>query len=414
VQPQDDALLWDALLVGDRVFGVRLAQEGEGCPIGARRRLDDVRDVLSLRRLVEVGEILAASRVSRLAVGAAFDDEGVAVADELSLHVAAQIEVAAVRHALEFAEVALGEERERVLDVGGAARVVGSFGGLVLAQAESIARQAERHVPRDAAIAPVAVPVLRRFRCAEELDLHLLELARPEREVARRDLVAERLPDLADAERDLDARRGDDVLEVDEDALGGLRTQVRLGRRIEQRSEGRLEHQVELARLGEVAVRMLAGMLTRLARALAVLHLVDAEAGLARLAVDEQVVEQVEVAARLPHLGMHDDRRVEPDHLVRRRRARRSARIVMAAHHVAPPRLFDVSLQLDAQGAVVPEAADPAVDLARLKDEPAPFAQRNDLFHRRVFFLHASSANLRSAASPWRRESAREEEVYRA
>ena len=57
---------------------------------------------------------------------------------------------------------------------------------------------------------------------AEELDLHLLELARAEGEVARRDLVAEALADLGDAERDADAAAVEDVLEVDEDALGRL------------------------------------------------------------------------------------------------------------------------------------------------------------------------------------------------
>jgi hypothetical protein len=50
-------------------------------------------------------------------------------------------------------------------------------------------------------------------------------------------------------------------------------------------------------------------------------------------------------------------------------------------HHVAPPRFFDVALQFDAQRAVVPEAVDAAVNLARLKQETASFAQRNQLFH---------------------------------
>ena len=59
----------------------------------------------------------------------------------------------------------------------------------------------------------------------EELDLHLLELARAEDEVAGRDLVAERLADLRDAERRLLARELQHVLEVDEDALRGLGAQ---------------------------------------------------------------------------------------------------------------------------------------------------------------------------------------------
>src|ERR1022692_1505088 len=47
------------------------------------------------------------------------------------------------------------------------------------------------------------VPLLVGARLDEEFHLHLLELAGAEDEVSRRDLVAERLADLADAERDL-------------------------------------------------------------------------------------------------------------------------------------------------------------------------------------------------------------------
>jgi hypothetical protein len=56
--------------------------------------------------------------------------------------------------------------------------------------------------------------------------------------------------------------------------------------------------------------------------------------------------------------------------------------VVVTANHVAPPHLLDVPFQLYTERTVVPEPADPAVDLARLKDEPAPFAQGNDLLHR--------------------------------
>src|SRR5207245_11654033 len=81
-------------------------------------------------------------------------------------------------------------------------------------------------IPRHPGLDPVLVPLLVAARLDEELHLHLLELARSEDEVARRDLVAERLADLADAERDLLARRLHHVLEVDEDSLCGLGAQV--------------------------------------------------------------------------------------------------------------------------------------------------------------------------------------------
>jgi hypothetical protein len=81
---------------------------------------------------------------------------------------------------------------------------------------------------------------------AEELDLHLLELARAEGEVARVDLVAESLTDLGDAERDLHARRVHHVLEVDEDALGGLGAEVGDVAGIAAARRRTSEHQVEL------------------------------------------------------------------------------------------------------------------------------------------------------------------------
>ena len=88
---------------------------------------------------------------------------------------------------------------------------------------------------------------------AEELDLHLLELARAEGEVSRRDLVAKALADLGDAEGDSHPRAVADVLEVDEDALGGFGAKEGGVVFAAQGADDRLEHQVELARLGQRA-----------------------------------------------------------------------------------------------------------------------------------------------------------------
>src|ERR1051326_364937 len=88
---------------------------------------------------------------------------------------------------------------------------------------------------------------------AEELDLHLLELARAEREVAWRDLIAKALAGLRDAERDPDAGAVQHVLEVDEDALGGFGAQKCSPFFTTESTNVRLEHQVELARLGKRA-----------------------------------------------------------------------------------------------------------------------------------------------------------------
>src|SRR5690606_16587969 len=50
--------------------------------------------------------------------------------------------------------------------------------------------------------------------------------------------------------------------------------------------------------------------------------------------------------------------------------------------HVLPPRVAQVLLQLRPEGAVIPEPVDPAVDLARLVDEPPALAERHDRIHR--------------------------------
>ena len=99
----------------------------------------------------------------------------------------------------------------------------------------------------------MAVPIIIGARLAEELYLHLLELAGPEREIPRRDLVAEGLADLGDSERHLDPRRVQDVQEIGEDALGRLGPQVGHGRGVLGRPDERFEHQVKQPRFGQVA-----------------------------------------------------------------------------------------------------------------------------------------------------------------
>src|SRR5205085_4538146 len=142
--------------------------------------------------------------------------------------------------------------------------------------------------------------------------LHLLELAKPEEEVAGRDLVAERLAtDLRDAERRLAARELGDVLEVDEDPLRGLGAEVGGRAAVGERADLRLEHEVELARLGEVAVGRLSGALARPLSAVRELELVGAEAELARAAVDHRVGEAGDVARRFPDARVEDDGGIE-------------------------------------------------------------------------------------------------------
>ena len=111
-----------------------------------------------------------------------------------------------------------------------------------------------------------------------------------------RDLVPERLADLRDPERRLAPRDLGDVLEVDEDALRRLGPEVDVDAGLLHRADTRLEHQVELPRLGQVAVGRLAGPLRGPLAAPDLLvfgigEMVGAEALLARAAVDERVAE---------------------------------------------------------------------------------------------------------------------------
>src|SRR5439155_5359456 len=208
------------------------------------------------------------------------------------LGVLGEIEVAPVGDALEL----LPPDRIEVLDVARPARVVRALGLVVLADAQLAAAEAEVEVPLEPLLDPVPVPLLGLVRRHEVLHLHLLELAHAEEEVARGDLVAERLTDLRDAERRLAARYLEHVLEVDEDALCGLGPEVRSRAPVLHRAHLGLKHQVELARLGQIALGELAGPLARLAAAARVLEPVGAEAELAGAAVDERVAEAGDVA----------------------------------------------------------------------------------------------------------------------
>jgi hypothetical protein len=208
------------------------------------------------------------------------------------------------------------------------------------------------------------------------LDLHLLELAGAEDEVARRDLVAEALADLADAERRLLARGLQHRGEVGEDALRGLRAHVvEAGLVIHDAEEGlhqarELPDRRPLANL--VRVVGVGDVVEAVRRRVAVLGLVRLEEVVGPIALvrdeglGQRVAEDLHMTGGLPHGGGQDDGRVEADH------------VTTAAHEGVPPLALDVLLELDAEGTVVPRRAGAAVDLSRGEDESAVLRQRDD------------------------------------
>src|SRR5436190_2966754 len=337
MQPQQRARL-----TLDLLFVVGVDEEGERGAVRAGRRLDHMRHVALAGRLVEVLELLAGE-----------------------LRVLAQVEVPAVGDPLELLPV----DREQVLDVARGARVMRELVGAMGTQTQVVGADAEIGVPAHASVAPVVEPRVGLVRRDEVLELHLLELPRPEDEVAGGDLVAEGLADLRDSERRLLAGELQDVLEVDEDALRGLRSQIGDRPGLLHRADRRLEHEVEFAGLSQIALRALAGVDRGLARTLCVLELVGPEALAARPAVHQRVGEAGQVARRLPRARVHDDRGVERHD------------VVALAQHRVPPAGLDVVLQENAVVAVVVCRADPAVDLRGGEDEAAALAQRDDLVY---------------------------------
>lgn len=144
-------------------------------------------------------------------------------------------------------------------------------------------------------------------------------------------------------------------------------------------AEVRLEHHVEVARLGPLAdgaaigatddihrdvVRVVELLLlrVRLLQVILTVTLVTVEA------LDERVVEDTDVTGRDPHLAGQDHRRVEADD------------VLAAGDHVAPPLALDVLLELDTQWAVVPCGLGTAVDLTARVDQASPLGEIDNGF----------------------------------
>ena len=161
----------------------------------------------------------------------------------------AEVVIGAVCNAPQLAPVG---ERKGVFDVGGGAGVECKLSRLMIAQTQVFLAYAQRQQPVFAEVFPVSEPLKVGAGFAEELAFHLLKLADAEDEVARGDLIAEGLADLAYAEGQLFARGALDVCKVNENALSGLGTQITGGAGVLGNADGGLEHEVELADWGEI------------------------------------------------------------------------------------------------------------------------------------------------------------------
>ena len=122
----------------------------------------------------------------------------------------AQVVIGAVRDAHQLVPLLLlvfTLREKAVQNIDRALGVMGQFLLWLARKAQFLGRDAERLEPRLKAVDPFLMDPRRVLGPAEIFHLHLLELAGAKDEIARRDLVAKRLADLGDAERQLAARR---------------------------------------------------------------------------------------------------------------------------------------------------------------------------------------------------------------
>ncbi|CAB4955806.1 unannotated protein [freshwater metagenome] len=226
-------------------------------------------------------------------------------------------------------------------------------------------RNSEIDVPLVAGGAPVLVPLERLFGRHEELEFHLLELTSAEHEVARSDLVAKRLADLGNTERWLLAAGLKHIREVDEHALRGLGAQIGHSRVGLHRAGVGLEHEVEVAGLGERVLATTAGAGGE------ILELVLTESLTTLTAVNERIGEVLQMSRCFP-----DGRR-------RENRGIKTHDVVAHLHHGTPPSILDVAQQLHADGAVVVGGPEPAVNLGRREHEATTLREVDHLLHER-------------------------------
>ena len=225
---------------------------------------------------------------------------------------------------------------------------------------------------------------------AQELHLHLLELARPERKLPGVISLRKLLPICATPNGGFTRIDEMTFLKLTKMpcAVSGAGTRARV---LRHGADVRLEHQVELPGLGQIALGELARMLRRPPAAFASLELVGAEAELAGTAVDERVGEPETCPEATQTCGLR---------MIAESSATTSSRSWISER---APSFFTLSIQQHAVVAEVERRAEPAVDVRRREDERAASAQRGDLLDGRrtleLLELHVAESTY-SSVSP--------------
>src|SRR5438552_8975563 len=115
-----------------------------------------------------------------------------------------------------------------------------------------VARNADVLVKLQAFFLPIFEQFHSLLGSAKIFQLHLLEFTRAKSEIARIDFVTKRFANLCDAEWQFLARNFKNVFELNKNGLCCFRTQVSDGAFICRGTHMRFEHQIELARFGQV------------------------------------------------------------------------------------------------------------------------------------------------------------------
>ena len=356
------------LLSVHHFFVVRFTQEGKSHTVCAQRGLDDIGDIVLVCLRVKVFQAFAAG-----------------------LLMAAKVVVGAVCNAPQFAPIG---EREGIFNVCGGVGIKRQLCGLVVAQAQVLFLNAKAEQPVFAIVFPIGKPLKVCSGLAEELALHLLKLARAEREVARRDFVAERLAHLANAKGKLAARGALHIGKVYKNALRGFGAQITGAGRIFRYANGCFEHQIEFADGGKIVLAahgahhivMLGNKGVHLVKVHGIhIHfrvhvanqLVCPVAGLAAFAVQQGIRKAGHMAGGHPGLRVHQNGGVQP-HVVR-----------ALLHKLLPPGALYVVFKLYAKGAVIPRVRQAAVNFTARINKASVFAQGYHFFHFLFVAFHA-------------------------